>query len=57
MKTLKVTFESGKELKYHGTFTELMAYKIRIRENEERRTILGMKTDKAVKFETVECEY
>lgn len=55
MKTLKVTFESGKTLTYYGTFIELMAYRMRIRENEERRVKLGMKLDKAIKFETVEA--
>ena len=57
MKTLRITFESGKERKFHGTFIELMAYRMRIKENEERRTILGMEVDKAIKFETTECEY
>lgn len=57
MKTLIVTFESGKTLKYHGTRFELMQYRARIMENEERRNNLGMVIDKAIKFETVDCEY
>jgi hypothetical protein len=57
MKTLKVTFESGKVLKYTGSFSERMAYRVRIMENEERRARFGQETDKAIKFETVECEY
>lgn len=57
MKTMIVTFESGKTIKYHGTRFELLQYRVRIAENEERRNILGMSVDKAVKFETVECIY
>jgi hypothetical protein len=34
-----------------------MAYRVRIMENEERRARFGQETDKAIKFETVECEY
>lgn len=57
MKTLTVTYESGKEIHYHGSLIELMAYRMRIRENEERRANLGMEVDKAIKFETSECIY
>lgn len=57
MKTLKVIFESGKEVKYHGALIELIAYKARIKENEERRKRLNMSLDKAIKFEITECIY
>ena len=57
MKTMIVTHESGKTLTYHGTAFELLQYKVRIKENEERREKLGQQTDKAVKFETTECIY
>lgn len=57
MKTLTVTFESGKERKYNGTVIELMSYRMRIRENEERQSRLGIKIDKAIKFETTDCIY
>lgn len=57
MKTMIVTFESGKTLKYHGNKLELLAMKVRIKENEEKRKNLGMKKDKATKFEIVECIY
>ena len=58
MKTMIVTHESGKTLTYHGTAFELLQYKVRIIENEERRKRLGQQTDdKAVKFEIKECIY
>ena len=57
MKTLKITFESGKTLTYHGSLTDLMIYRMRIKENEERRERLGRDVDKAIKFETSECIY
>lgn len=57
MKTMKVTFESGKTYLYHGKMLELMAYKMRIKENEERKERMGMETDKAIKFEITECIY
>lgn len=57
MKTLNITLESGKILTYHGSLTDLMIYRMRIKENEERRERLGMDVDKAIKFETSECEY
>lgn len=57
MKTLIVTFEDGKTLSYHGSLTDLMIYRMRIKENEERRAKLGMSINKALKFETVNCIY
>lgn len=57
MKTLTVTFESGKTLTYHGSLTDIMIKRMRIKENEERRERLGMDVDKAIKFETSECIY
>ena len=36
---------------------EIVAYKMRIRENEERRERLGMLIDKAINFEVTECIY
>ena len=57
MKTLTITFESGKQLHYHGSLIELMTYRMRIKENEDRRERLGMEVDRAVKFETTECIY
>lgn len=57
MKTLIITFEDGKTLSYHGSLTDLMIYRMRIKENEERRAKLGMSINKALKFETVNCIY
>lgn len=55
MKTLVVEFESGKKYHYTGKLMEILAYKMRIKENEERRERLGMNIDKAIKFELTEC--
>lgn len=55
MKTLTVSFESGKTLRYSGNFMELIAHEVRIKENEERRKNLGMSVNKAIKFEITEC--
>lgn len=57
MKTMTVTFESGKQYRYTGKAIELMTMKMRIKENEERRGRLGMEIDKAVKFEIEESIY
>lgn len=54
MKTLVVEFESGKKYHYTGKLMEILTYKIRIKENEERRERLGMNIDKAIKFELTE---
>ncbi len=57
MKTMIVTFKSGKTLKYHGNKLELLAMKVRIKKNEEKRKNLGMELDNAIKFEITECIY
>lgn len=57
MKTLVVEFESGKKVKFHGKLMEIVAYKMRIKENEDRRARLRMPIDKAIKFEVTECIY
>lgn len=57
MKTLVVEFESGKKVTFHGKLMEIIAFKMRIKENEERRARLGMPIDKAIKFNVTECIY
>ena len=56
MKKLVVTYEDGKTYTYHGTFTELLTMRMRIKENEERRLKLGMSVNRAIKFETTEVK-
>lgn len=54
MKQLVVTYEDGKKYTYHGTFTDLLTMRMRIKENEERRLKLGMTVNKAVNFKMTE---
>lgn len=57
MKTMIVTFESGKQRTYHGTDFQLLLMKTRVLDNEERRNRLHMEVDKVVNFKITDCIY
>lgn len=53
MSKMIVNFESGKQYTYEKSLTELIALRMRYKENEERRARLGMKVDKITSIEIV----
>lgn len=55
--TLIVTFESGKTATCHGSLFTLAGVRARIKEIEEKRVMLGMPVDAAIKFKITDRKY